>query len=326
MRVLVLGGAGYIGSHMVRHLQNQGDTPIVLDNFTTGHRAAVAGCPVVEADLLDTAAVVECLEEHRPELVMHFAARSIVPESVREPDSYYRTNLAGTMNLLGAMHHTGVRRLIFSSTAAVYGAPDGSPIPESAATQPLSPYGRTKLFMEQMIADYARAYGLRAISLRYFNAAGADASGEIGEAHEPETHLIPNILRSVADPEFELQLFGGEHPTPDGYCVRDYIHVTDLCAAHHLAGLHLEALPPGTLECLNLGNERGFSVLEVLRSAERVLQREIPHHQAPAREGDPPSLVADATRARSTLNWACEHSDLDNIVATAWAWHRNPRY
>jgi UDP-glucose 4-epimerase len=326
MRVLVLGGAGYIGSHMVRFLQEQGDEPIVFDNLSTGHRAAVSDCPLIIGDLLDAEAITRALQQQRPDVVMHFAAKSIVPESAIMPDIYYRTNLSGTMNLLAAMHAENISSLIFSSTAAVYGTPQAVPIKETAALQPISPYGRTKLFMEEMIRDYASAYGLRAISLRYFNAAGAHASGSIGEAHEPETHLIPNILRSVANPNFSLKLFGNQHATPDGTCIRDYIHVSDLCSAHHLAAQRVLQMKARSVDCFNLGLGAGYSVLEVLRGAEAVLGCEIPHRIEAARAGDPPILVADAQRARTQLGWHCEHSALDNIMASAWRWHENQRY
>ena len=321
MKVLVLGGAGYIGSHMVRDLQERGEEVCVFDNLSTGHAWAVPEGLLHHGDLLDAESINRCLQDFGPDVVMHFAAKSIIPESIREPHLYYQANLAGTMNLLSAMRSQQVDKLIFSSTAAVYGLPDSTPIQENAVTRPISPYGRTKLFMEQMIADYAQAYGLKTISLRYFNAAGAHAQADIGEAHEPETHLIPNILKSMAQGDFCLQLFGTEHPTPDGTCVRDYIHVQDLASAHYLAALRLADAPGGSSETFNLGIGRGYSVLQVLQAAEKVLGREIPREIRPSRAGDPPELVADARRAQKALNWRCKHSDLETILRTAWQWH-----
>ena len=321
MRVLVLGGAGYIGSHMLRDLQERGEDVCVFDNLSTGHAWAVPAGVLRQGDLLDAQAIDDTVKSFAPDVVMHFAAKSIIPESVRDPHQYYQANLTGTMNVLAAMHRQGVDRLIFSSTAAVYGAPSTSPITEAAATAPISPYGRTKLFMEQMIADYAQAYGFRTISLRYFNAAGAHAAGDIGEAHEPETHLIPNILKSMAQGDFTLQLFGTDHPTADGTCVRDYIHVQDLAAAHYQAAVRLDDLDAGCSETFNLGLGQGYSVLQVLQAAEQVLGREIPRDIRPARAGDPPELVADASAAQQALNWRCQHSDLDTILRSAWRWH-----
>lgn len=323
MKTLVVGGAGYIGSHMVRFLVDQGHDVRVLDDLSTGHRAAVAAELLIEGSLLNAAALDRAFAEAQPEVIVHFAAKSIIPESVSDPQLYYQTNLSGTLQLLEAMRRHRCERLIFSSTAAVYGTPDVVPIAESAATRPISPYGRTKLFMEQMIADFAAAYGLRTISLRYFNAAGAHPSGEIGEAHEPETHLIPNILRSLAQGDFTLQLFGTEHPTPDGTCVRDYIHVMDLVAAHQKAAERLATLQAGTSEVFNLGVGHGYSVLEVLNAAEQVVGREIPREIRPARAGDPPMLIADPSLANRRLGWSCEHSDLDTILRTAWRWHQS---
>ncbi len=322
MKVLVLGGAGYIGSHMVRYLQSCATEVCVFDNLSTGHAWAVPKALLVQGDLLDPAALHSVMADFAPDVVMHFAAKSIIPQSVADPHLYYQTNLSGTMNVLDAMRRHGVEQLIFSSTAAVYGTPDQVPINEEAATRPISPYGRTKLFMEQMIADYASAYGLKTISLRYFNAAGAHPDGDIGEAHEPETHLIPNILKSVASGDFSLQLFGTEHPTPDGTCVRDYIHVMDLASAHYQAALHLPQLSSGSSEVFNLGLGRGYSVRDVLRVAEQVLQRDIPHQVKPARAGDPPELLADPAKAIKTLNWQCRSSDLASIIGSAWNWHR----
>lgn len=321
MKVLVLGGAGYIGSHMVRFLREREIDLRVFDNLSTGHAWAVPEGLLLQGDLLDADTLDTALAAFTPDVVMHFAAKSIIPESIAEPDLYYQTNLTGTMNVLAAMRRHQVDKLIFSSTAAVYGTPDSVPITENAPTRPISPYGRTKLFMEQMIADYASAYGMKTISLRYFNAAGAHPDGDIGEAHEPETHLIPNILKSMASGDFTLQLFGTEHPTPDGTCVRDYIHVMDLASAHYQAALRLAGLADGSSEVFNLGLGRGYSVLDVLQAAEQVVGRDIPRETRPARAGDPAELVADATKAMQTLDWQCTNSDLPTILNSAWNWH-----
>lgn len=326
MKTLVVGGAGYIGSHMTRLLLDQGHEVRVLDDLSTGHRGAIPAELLIEGSLLDPTALDQALETSQADVVIHFAAKSIIPESLSNPQLYYQTNLSGTMQLLEAMRRHHCSRLIFSSTAAVYGTPEVVPIDESAPTRPISPYGRTKLFMEQMIADYAAAYGLRTISLRYFNAAGAHASGLIGEAHEPETHLIPNILRSMAQGDFTLQLFGTEHPTADGTCVRDYIHVQDLVSAHLRAAEHLANLPAGHSDVFNLGLGHGYSVLEVLEAAQAVVGREIPRQIRPARAGDPPTLIANPGRANQILGWHCVHSDLDTILRSAWRWHQGPGF
>lgn len=322
MKVLVLGGAGYIGSHMLRYLLDTGQQAKAFDDLSTGHAWAVPEGLLIQGDLLNPAEIDAAMLEFRPDVVMHFAAKSIVPESVRDPHQYYTTNLAGTMNVLAAMRKASCKQLIFSSTAAVYGIPKSVPITESTPPAPISAYGRTKLFMEQMIADYASAYGLRTISLRYFNAAGAHPDGDIGEAHEPETHLIPNILRSMVAGEFTLQLFGTDHPTSDGSCIRDYIHVMDLASAHWAAARHLKDMSDGENAIFNLGRGKGYSVLEVLAAAEQVVGRNIPREIKPARAGDPPVLVADASKANAVLGWQCEHSDLNQILGTAWNWHR----
>lgn len=326
MKALVLGGAGYIGSHMLRALRRADYETAVFDNFSTGHRAAVGGLPVYEGDLLRPADLDRALSALKPDLVLHFAARSLVAESMREPAAYYANNVSGVLNLLDAMRRHGVQRLVFSSTAAVYGMPQARCIDEDHPTQPINTYGWSKLFAERMIADHCRSYGLRAAVLRYFNAAGADASGEIGESHEPESHLLPNILRVAAGRAPKVMLFGNQHDTRDGYCVRDFIHVDDLCEAHLLAAQAMERDELPAFQLYNLGNGQGFSVLEVLRAAEAVVGRELPSQLAPPREGDPPVLVASATRARSILGWTPKMPELRDIIATAWRWHRQQRY
>jgi UDP-glucose 4-epimerase len=326
VKALVIGGAGYIGSHMVRALQRAGHEVAVFDNFSTGHRQAVAGLKVYEGDLLRPADLDHALPEFAPDLVLHFAARSLVGESMTEPALYYGNNVCGVFNLLEAMRRHGRGRLVFSSTAAVYGLPNQPQIDENHATQPVNTYGWSKLFAERMIEDSCRAYGLRAAVLRYFNAAGADASGEIGEAHEPETHLLPNILKVAAGKAEIVRLFGNDNDTPDGYCVRDFIHVADLCDAHLLAAVALERSDLPAYQLYNLGNGQGFSVLEVLRAAEAVVGRSIASEVAPRRAGDPPVLVASAGKARSVLGWQPRMPQLRDIIETAWRWHQAPRY
>lgn len=326
MKALVIGGAGYIGSHMVRALQGAGHEVAIFDNFSTGHREAVVGLKVYDGDLLRPADLDYALPDFAPDLVLHFAARSLVAESMAEPNLYYGNNVCGVFNLIEAMRRHGRSRLVFSSTAAVYGLPTQRRIDEDHPTQPVNTYGWSKLFAERMIEDSCRSYGLRAVVLRYFNAAGADASGEIGEAHEPESHLLPNILKVAAGKAPQVKLFGSDNDTPDGYCVRDFIHVTDLCNAHLLAAVALDRQDLPAFQLYNLGNGQGFSVLEVLRAAEAVVGHAIASEVAPARAGDPPVLVAGAGKARSVLGWVPQTPDLHEIIRTAWRWHQSPRY
>lgn len=326
MRALVLGGAGYIGSHMVRALARARHGVAVFDNFSTGHREAVAGQQLYEGELLSTPDLDRALGDFKPDVVLHFAARSLVAESMVEPALYYENNVCGTHNLLQALRRHGVGRLVFSSTAAAYGNPQYSPIDEQHPLQPINPYGWSKRFAEQMIADHCRSHGLRAAVLRYFNAAGADAEGDIGEAHEPETHLIPNVLLVAAGRKPQLTIFGSDFDTADGYCVRDFIHVTDLCDAHMLAAEALEQTALPAFQVYNLGNGQGFSVREVLATAEQVVGQRIPHQIGPRRAGDPASLVASARQARQQLAWTPQLADLGTIVESAWRWHRRPRY
>ena len=318
-RILVCGGAGYIGSHMCKALAAAGHEPVAFDNLVTGHRWAVRWGPLVEGDLLDPRAIAAALAAHRVDAVMHFAARSLVGESMQAPGLYFRNNVTGTLNLLEAMRDAGVDRLVFSSTAAVYGTPDYTPIDEAHPTAPINPYGWSKLMAERQIAEFCRAHGLRAASLRYFNAAGADPSGEIGEAHEPETHLIPNILRAALEPaRGPVSLFGDDYPTPDGTCVRDYIHVEDLCQAHLLALRHLDDAPG--MHVFNLGTGSGHSVADVLAACRTACDGQPAATYAPRRAGDPPILVACSDRARDVLGWQPARS-LDAIVGDAHAWH-----
>lgn len=321
MRVLVTGGAGYVGSVSVEALLAAGHEVVVLDDLSTGHRGALpSAVAAVEGSVTDAVLLREILERQRSEAVLHCAARSLVGESLADPAGYYRDNVGGGLTLLEAMRATGVRRLVFSSSAAVYGEPASAPVTEDAPLQPISPYGETKRAFEAMLEWYGRAYGLRSISLRYFNAAGASASN--GEDHDPETHLIPNVVAAALGMR-ELVLFGDDYPTPDGTPIRDYIHVADLADAHLLA---LEATASGTgAEAYNLGSGRGFSVREVLTVAEAIAGRPIAHRIGPRRPGDPPVLVASAERAASVLGWRARRGSLEEIVGSAWAWaQRHP--
>lgn len=318
MRVLVVGGAGYIGSHMVKMLLAHGHNVITFDNLSSGHRDAILGGEFVLGDLADQAALDEVFTQHRPEAVMHFASFIQVGESVRKPDMYYRNNFSNTLNLLDAMVAHGVRHFIFSSTAAVFGEPDYVPIDEEHPNRPVNPYGRSKWMVEQVLADYDYAFGLKSVCLRYFNAAGADPEGLLGERHNPETHLIPLILQAASGRRSNIQVFGRDYDTPDGTCIRDYIHIVDLCSAHLLALQYLA--DGGASERLNLGNGSGFSVQQVIDNVEKVTGHKVKVIDGPRRAGDPARLVADATRARMKLGWKPEFAELETIVAHAWAW------
>jgi len=324
MRILVTGGAGYIGSVSVEALVGAGHDVVVLDDLSTGHRSAnLAGAPLVEGTYTDRPAVAALLTEHRIEAVLHCAARSLVGESITDPARYYRENVAGGIALLEAMRDVDVGRLVISSTAAVYGVPDATPIPETASLRPINPYGETKRTFEAAAAWYGSAYGLRSVSLRYFNVAGASARN--GERHVPETHLIPNILDAVAGGP-RLRLYGDDYPTPDGTPIRDYLHVEDLAAAHLAA---LEATAAGdprtdTALVCNLGSGAGFSVREVLVATERTIGRRVPHEIGPRREGDPPVLVAAIDRAFELLGWRPRRSSLEEMIESAWARRSGP--
>ena len=324
MNILVCGGAGYIGSHMVRHLAAHGHDVTVLDNLSTGHREAVQGFPLEQVDLLDEMALEKAFARRKFDAVMHFCARSLVGESMRDPYAYYQNNVGGTVNLLRAMRRAKVDRLVFSSSAAVFGQPQTELIEEDHPTVPINPYGASKLMVERILADAAAAYGLRSVALRYFNAAGADPSGEIGESHEPETHLIPNVLRAALGKGEALKVFGDDYPTRDGTCVRDYVHVEDLASAH-LKAVEFMLRASGAHQ-FNLGNGRGFSVLEVIGAAERVIGRDIPFARVSRRQGDPSTLVASSRKAQAMLDWRPRHLDMADIIETAWRWHRTRRY
>jgi UDP-glucose 4-epimerase len=322
MSVLVTGGAGYIGSVMVEALREAGEAVVVLDNLSRGHRAAVdADVPFYEGDVGDRELVARACRDHGVESCVHFAALAYVGESVTEPKLYFENNVARGVALLDTLLGAGVRRFVFSSTCATYGEPARVPIDEGHPQQPTNPYGWSKLMMEQVLAAYDRAYELRHVALRYFNAAGA--TGRRGERHEPETHVIPNVLAAAAGRIPFVSVFGGDYPTPDGTAVRDYIHVSDLCSAHLLALEHLRG--GGASERINLGNGRGYSVLEVVETARRVTGGRIEVRVEPARAGDPSRLVADAARARTLLGWRPRYADLETIIRTAWEWQRaNP--
>jgi UDP-glucose-4-epimerase GalE len=315
--ILVTGGAGYIGSHTAKALAQEGRRVVVYDNLSAGHRGAVRWCDLVVADLHDAATLRQTIRAYRVGAVMHFAALASVGDSVRDPSPYYRENLEGTLGLLRAMVEEGVRSIIFSSTAAVYGEPTGTPITEAHDTRPINPYGETKLAGERAITDFGRAYGLRGIALRYFNAAGADPDGEIGEDHRPEAHLIPLAIDAARGGE-PLRVFGEDYPTPDGTCLRDYIHVADLAQAHLLALDRLDA--DGASAAYNLGNGQPFSVKEVIAAVERVSGLRVPWTPGPRREGDPSVLFASSAGIRRDLGWRPAISSLDDIVRTAWRW------
>jgi len=322
--ILVCGGAGYIGSHMARWLALRGSRVTVLDDLSTGHREAVQWGELIEADLLDPESLERAFSGRRFDAVMHFCARSLVGESMAQPYAYYANNVAGTLNLLETMRRHDVSRLVFSSTAAVFGQPVADRIDEQHPRQPINPYGASKLMVERILADAANAYGLRSVALRYFNAAGASPDATIGESHQPETHLIPNVLRAALGTGPALKVFGDDYPTPDGTCVRDYVHVDDLAQAHERALAYLEANPGA--HAFNLGNGQGFSVREVIAAASAVSGSPIAHAIEPRRPGDPSVLVATSAKARELLGWTPVHATLEPIIESALRWHRAPRF
>jgi len=319
--ILICGGAGYIGSHMSHWLHDQGHRVTVLDNLSTGHRGAVRWGNFIHADLLDPASLDRALAGGRFDAVMHFCARSLVGESVTQPYAYYLNNVAGTLNLLEAMRRHDVGRIVFSSTAAVFGNPVADLIDEEHPKAPINPYGASKLMAERILADAAHAYGLRSVTLRYFNAAGALPDQGIGEAHLCETHLIPNVLKAALGDGPALKVFGDDYPTPDGTCVRDYVHVQDLAQAHALALDFIEA--SAGAHAFNLGNGQGFSVREVIATAAKVSGKPVPFEVAPRRDGDPASLVASSAKARAQLGWVPRWTELGPIIESAWRWHRD---
>jgi UDP-glucose 4-epimerase len=317
IKILVVGGAGYIGSHMVKMLDQRGCSVTTLDDLSSGHRDAVLCGDFVQGDMADRS-VLDAVLLRGFDAVMHFASFIQVGESVQQPAKYYQNNVVNTLGLLDAMRAHGMNRFIFSSTAATFGEPQYSPIDEQHPQQPINPYGRTKLMVEQALADYDRAYGLKSVCLRYFNAAGADPQGQLGERHEPETHLIPLVLQAASGRRPHIGVFGRDYDTPDGTCIRDYIHIEDLCSAHWLA---LQSLMRGAdSQAYNLGNGQGFSVQEVIDTAERVTGRKIGVVNGPRRAGDPARLVANARLIREVLNWQPRYADLATIVEHAWRW------
>jgi len=322
-RVLVTGGAGYIGSHTCKLLAQEGFEVAVVDNFSRGHRDFVKWGTMIEADIGDTARLREALARFRPAAVIHFAAFAYVGEATGDPGLYYRNNVGGTLSLLEAMRAAGVGNIIVSSTCAIYGQPDSMPITEEGAQRPINPYGATKLVMERMCRDFEAAHGTRWVALRYFNASGCDLEGEVGERHDPEPHLIPRLLMAVDGEIGALEVFGTDYPTPDGTCIRDYIHVADLASAHVKAARHL--IEGGASDAFNLGTGQGRSVLDIIKAGERATGRKVPYTTAPRREGDPARLVADPSRARRVLDWRAVNSDLDVILSSAWAWHCKDR-
>ena len=316
--VLVTGGAGYIGSHTCKALKEAGFTPVTYDSLVYGHEWAVKWGPLEKGDILDQERLLEVLRRFRPAAVIHFAAFAYVGESVTDPAKYYRNNVVGTLSLLGAMRETDVSNIVFSSTCATYGIPETVPITEDEPQKPINPYGTSKLMVEQILTDYRAAYGLNSVALRYFNAAGADPEGEIGEAHDPETHLIPLVLDAARGKRPHITIFGEDYDTEDGSCVRDYIHVQDLARAHVLA---MEHLASGRLKpAYNLGTGRGYSVKEVIAAARRATNLAIPIEHGIRRPGDPARLVADASSARADLGWIPTLTDIEEIIATAWRW------
>jgi UDP-glucose 4-epimerase len=318
MNVLVVGGAGYIGSHTVRYLLAQGYRTWVYDNLQQGHRAACPTDRLIVGDLLNGTQLESVLRENRIEAVVHFAANTLVGESVVDPAKYYQNNVVGTLSLLDAMRRADVRKIVFSSTCAVYGAPERVPMTEDLPKQPMSPYGTTKLMIEWALADYAQAYGFGYAALRYFNAAGASSQGDIGEDHQPESHLIPLVLQVALGQRPHISVFGNDYPTPDGSCIRDYIHVEDLASAHERA---LRQLEPGTQLQVNLGTGHGYSVFEVIQTCRDVTGHPIPAVVGERRAGDPPQLVADPSLAERVLGWKAEKSELKRLVSDAWRWH-----
>jgi UDP-glucose 4-epimerase len=323
MRILVTGGAGYVGSHCLRRLLAAGHDCVVYDNVSRGHREAVPAGLLIEGDLTDEAKLTALLKDRRTDAVMHFAALALVGESVEKPELYYHNNVLGSFHLLEAMRQAGVRKIVFSSTTAIYGTPEKMPIAETTPQQPINPYGFSKLVVERMLDDYAAAHGFGFAALRYFNAAGASADGSIGEDHTPESHLIPIVLQVALGQRPSISIFGNDYPTPDGTCVRDYVHVDDLAAAHLAA---LERLQPGKAIKVNLGTGRGYSVLEVIEACRRITGHAISAVTAPRRAGDPPELVADSRLARQVLDWTPQYATIESIVETAWRWHQaHPR-
>jgi UDP-glucose 4-epimerase len=321
MKILVVGGAGYIGSHMVKQLSLSGTDVITLDNLSRGYRDAVKYGKFIEGDLGDISILDRLFDKHDIDAVMHFAAFIEVGESVIKPAMYYHNNVVNTQVLLDAMVHHDIEHFIFSSTAAIFGEPEYTPIDEAHKKEPINPYGRSKLIVEQLLGDYDRAYGLKSTCLRYFNAAGADPDGELGERHNPESHLVPLVLQAASGRRQDIKIFGKDYPTDDGTCVRDYVHINDLCDAHSLALKRMRET--GQSAAYNLGNGNGFSVQQVVDIAKQVTGKDFTVVEDNKREGDPAVLVADSTRARAELGWTPKYDKLETIIETAWNWEQN---
>ena len=321
MNILVTGGAGYIGSHVLKALLKEGHQVVTFDNLQKGHKKAIIGGKFIKGDLADKELLNQVMEKNQIEGVIHLAADSLVGESMENPGKYYRNNFANGINLLEAMVKNGVKNIVFSSTAAVYGEPDQIPIKEDNQTEPTSTYGESKLFFEKALKRYDDIYDLKYVSLRYFNAAGADPEGEIGEAHDPETHLIPIVLQTALGIRDKIYIFGDDYPTCDGSCIRDYIHVTDLAAAHVLA---VEALADGKESSIyNLGNGEGYSVKEVINTVKEVTGRDFEVEVSERRAGDPAVLIASSDKIQKELNWQPQYPELEKIISTAWKWHKS---
>lgn len=324
MRILVTGGAGYIGSHFARMVSKSNDEVIVADNLSRGHQESIPdGVQFKNVDIRDAEKISEVIRKYSPEAVVHFAAFAYVEESVEHPELYYQNNVVGSYNLIRAASENKVKYFVFSSTCSVYGNPGKVPISEEAQTNPINPYANTKLIIEMMLKDFQSAYGMKYVSLRYFNAAGADDSGEIGESHNPEPHLIPIVLEAANGKREKVSVFGNDYNTPDGTCIRDYIHVNDLSNAHVKALEHLSSGNESTI--INLGTGSGNSVMEIIKTAEKVTGKNILFGIAKRRKGDPAILVADNTKALKILNWKPKYT-IDDIIRTAWNWHQNPKY
>ena len=322
-KILITGGAGYVGSHTVKELLKLGYSTVVLDNLIHGHRELVQGGELVEGDLQDSALLQDIFSRHSIEAVIHFAAFAYVGESVTDPGKYYRNNVCGTLSLVEAMLKAGISKMIFSSTCATYGHPQEIPITEKHLQNPINPYGNSKLMVEQILRDFGNSHGLRSVIFRYFNAAGADPETQIGEWHDPETHLIPLVLDVAAEKKEAVQIFGTDYDTFDGTCVRDYIHVTDLANAHILGLKHLETEQDS--EIFNLGNGQGYSVRQVIECAEKITGKKIEAQRAPRRSGDPAVLVGSSEKAQKILGWKTRFPRLEDIIGTAWKWHQKAK-
>ena len=320
MRILVTGGAGFVGSACLRHLLAHGYEALAYDNLAQGHPEAVPAGRLVIGDIADTQMLTKTLRDFKADAVMHFAAATYVGESVSNPDYHYRNNIGGTLSLLGAMREAGVKRMLFSSTCATYGMNPKVPMGEDSAQEPFSPYARTKLAVEWMIRDFAHAYGMGFTLLRYFNAAGADADGQFGEDHRPENHLIPLVLQVALGQKSHIDVFGTDYPTPDGTCLRDYVHTEDLAQAHRLA---IQATTESTANVFNIGTGTGNSVFEIIAACEAVTGIKIARKISPRRPGDPPALVASPRKLIEELSWKPRYTDIKDIIATAWSWHKS---